>query len=294
MDARCAKGIAWACIEVPPPEDCPSSTPIAVHVLTLHAQAKHVGWMDFLGKEHYCQVRLQQMQQLAGVISSCTGSDEAVLVLGDFNFDARDSGELSMHQQILQKVTERSGPKDVIFEYHGEYPVTFAEVDRAGQPIETFLTLPENFYANRCLDHIYFWPPESNGRGRVRVCSCERQRMQVPHEHPHWLLTHISDHYGWSVKLILDEWPVTPIVSDQCLRSPASRSTSASTSTSDIEEVMKAGSLKQYQMPKIKPQLSSEDLCKKSSGDTRPLVHNLGLVTGADGHSDGLMFLFPV
>lgn len=250
-DAACAKGIAYACIEVPSPTNCPASKPIALHVVTLHAQAKHVGWMDLQGKEHYQQIRPKQMQQLADVVSLCAGDDEAVLALGDFNFDARDSGELAAHQSVLEKATNRSGPRDIVFEYHGEYPVTFAEVDCGGQPVETFLTLPENLYANRCLDHIYFWPPQDNSGSRVSVSACQRRSMEVPHDHPQgprWPFTHMSDHYGWAVELLLDKGPCTSIDPDHSLISLVNL-------RRDIESA-----LQHYQTPKCSPSTSRVDL----------------------------------
>lgn len=219
-DAWAAKGVVYARIDVPSPRPqngaaWPHTVPL--HVMTLHAQAKHVGWMDLNGIEEYRRVRLRQMEQLAEVIATRAGRD-AVLALGDFNFNAQEAPELALHQQILKSCKHPRPPIDVLLQSYGHYPATFAEVDAAGQPVESFLTMPENRGTPKCLDHVYFWPsapgsaPHCSLNGSITSVHCSVEPMRVPQlAYSPGSFTHLSDHYGLSVDLNVSwPWAVSP------------------------------------------------------------------------------------
>eukprot|EP00746_Dinoflagellata_sp_MGD_P025680 gnl/MRDRNA2_/MRDRNA2_160451_c0_seq1.p1 gnl/MRDRNA2_/MRDRNA2_160451_c0~~gnl/MRDRNA2_/MRDRNA2_160451_c0_seq1.p1 ORF type:complete len:471 (-),score=95.38 gnl/MRDRNA2_/MRDRNA2_160451_c0_seq1:154-1566(-) len=220
-DAFAAKGIVYARIEIPP-QDGRKGAAMPMHILTMHAQARHVGWMDFDGEDAYRAIRLQQMQQIADFISS-ESNGEAVLALGDFNFDARESKELAMHQKVLRSCKHPSAPIDVVAQTYGSYPATFGELDDKQEPIEKFLTLPENLGTPKCLDHAYFWPADisqtNQAWGLVKGLECMVDPMKIPSTFRSLEAmesTHISDHYGLCVDIgIIDasSCPASPVSS---------------------------------------------------------------------------------
>lgn len=206
-DSWAAKGLVCAKIEVhPPPGVC--QHPIPLHIVTLHAQASHRGWKDWKGPAEYSRVRVRQMHQVADVVAKrATKAGEAALVLGDFNFDARLKKDLTEHQEALKHTTCPDGPIDLVFETHGDHPVTHG-VD------ETFLTSFENQGVPECLDHVYWWPASSPAEGSIVAAECAMQTLEIenfPHEkRTAGLCTHISDHFGWSVDLIF-EWTCSSV-----------------------------------------------------------------------------------
>jgi endonuclease/exonuclease/phosphatase family metal-dependent hydrolase len=221
-DACAAKGIVYARIEIPPENGCTGAA-MPVNIITMHAQALHVGWMDFDGKQAYREVRLRQMRQVADFISS-EANGEAVLALGDFNFDARNAKDLALHQQVLRDCKHPSAPIDVISQTYGKHPSTFADVDENDEPIERFLTLEENKGSPKCLDHVYFWPAAISQTsqatwGAVKGLECMVDPMKIPDSFKSLEAlesTHISDHYGVCVDIgIIDvsSCPTTPVSS---------------------------------------------------------------------------------
>mmetsp|Transcript_97503 Transcript_97503/g.271244 ORF Transcript_97503/g.271244 Transcript_97503/m.271244 type:complete len:456 (-) Transcript_97503:40-1407(-) len=232
-DAWASKGILRALIEVPPPEnmtralDWPPPSPARLHMLTLHAQASHVGWQNTSGENKYRSIRLQQMQQLRDVVRDETGDGEAVLAVGDFNFDARDLQELSLHQAMLANGTGRSRPPvDVLSAtFDGDHPVTYGARNAAGGPNETFLTCKGLRTSEQCLDHVYYWPAEPWATGHPDIASGHstglahsgragfvlgqpRCDLEVcPYTGPTSGIgrrpTQISDHFGWAVEFEL-------------------------------------------------------------------------------------------
>lgn len=215
-DSWASKGIVHAVIEVPPPSEvlAPGATSphsVRLHIMTLHAQATHVGWLDQYGYDAYKRVRISQMQQIAKAVKTKAADGDAVVVLGDFNFDARNCREREIHQaQFSGCSTGRcEDPVDLIVNTLGCYPATYGDVDETGAPKEKFLTQQEALRSTECLDHVYFWPSR-----KPRSCSCcgeivcnptaileplEVSAASVPE------MTHVSDHYGWSVHVNM-EW----------------------------------------------------------------------------------------
>lgn len=180
-----------------------------IHILTMHAQTRHAGWMDLDGTEAYRQVRLRQMQQIADAISTLSGG-EAVLALGDFNFDACDATELALHRRILRQATHPSDPIDVFAHTFGSHLPTFAAIDENQEPIEKFLTLSESRGNPRCLDQVYFWPAGTSETswGRISGLECHLQPLEIPQKIRSLEAlesTHVSDHYGVSVDIGITE-----------------------------------------------------------------------------------------
>merc|ERR1712008_142966 len=141
----------------------PALQPVRLHVFTLHAQASHAGWHDTAGANKYREVRLSQMQQLAAAIKSEAADGEPVLLLGDFNVDARNSSELrSLQAEFADHFTGRScSPMDVVAStFNGKHPVTYGWRTDDGQLAEPFLTTSEAGDAPESLDHVYYWPKE--------------------------------------------------------------------------------------------------------------------------------------
>lgn len=229
-DAWASKGVIHALVEVPPPEGAsPGSHGVRLHVMTLHAQASHEGLLDFLQWGSGSQAaRLTQMEQIAQAVREQAADGEAVLVLGDFNFDARDTLELSAHQTVLFD-SERCGrpgpPVDVVLDACGGHPPTFGDVDEQSQPRETHLTQPLDLGSCECLDHVYFWPScvaaSCSLRGELGCPRCELAPLEVScAEVPG--LSRVSDHVGWSVELEA-EWPphgTSPDLACQCTCAP--------------------------------------------------------------------------
>lgn len=215
-DSWASKGIVHAIVEVPPPreavvEGATSSHSVRLHILTLHAQASHVGWLDQYGSDAYKRVRIGQMQQIAKTVKNRAADGDAVVVLGDFNFDARNCREREIHQaQFRGGTTGRAeAPVDLIVNTLGCYPATYGDVDEHGAPKEQYLTQKEAFKSMECLDHAYFWRSTKSpacgccgqivGNPWVQLEQLEVSEAGVPE------MTHVSDHYGWSVHIDM-EW----------------------------------------------------------------------------------------
>merc|ERR1719235_727090 len=67
-DTWASKGIVHALIDVMPADklsekDAVSIPPAKLHIITLHAQAAHLGWQDTAGVDLYRDVRIDQMRQ---------------------------------------------------------------------------------------------------------------------------------------------------------------------------------------------------------------------------------------
>lgn len=209
-DAWAAKGVVHALIEVSPPLStagaCTSVPASRLHVMSLHAQAEHTGWMNTRSSQTYRDVRLQQMKQFAEVVETVAQDGLPVLTLGDFNFDARDYDNLVLHQEVLGRVGNRHAlPMDVVASFHdGNHPPTFGLRDDSGAPAETFLTCHSSATSEECLDHVYFWPGEHNHISEiVRPVACERELCPYdgPCNEKDEKPTQVSDHLGWSVEL---------------------------------------------------------------------------------------------
>lgn len=225
-DSLASKGIVHALIEITPPppasthEGFTNSKPARMHVMTLHAQATHRGWEDTAGEETYQEIRREQVQQLAEVIRKEAADGESVLVLGDFNFDARNASELRIHQAELANSTGRSHPPlDVVAStFKGDHPATFAIRAETGEILEAFLTNSECPDDPECLDHVYYWPRElpneseaaNNTPGCCRTstprCRLEMCEYDGPCNRSGKKPTQVSDHSGWSVEMEFS-WP---------------------------------------------------------------------------------------
>mmetsp|Transcript_99440 Transcript_99440/g.176395 ORF Transcript_99440/g.176395 Transcript_99440/m.176395 type:complete len:427 (+) Transcript_99440:62-1342(+) len=249
-DALASKGILHALIDIMPPldglplEDAPILLPVRLHVFTLHAQASHHGWQNTSGAEKYRKVRLRQMQQLTQVIKREAADGEPVLVLGDFNFDARQPSELRRHQAEFGQDTGRSSPPlDVVAtSFDGNYPATYAWKTKDNKLAEPFLTTSQTPVFDQSIDHVYYWPKETAHAPRMQDTSCfmkghlgsisePRCRLEhCPYTGPansHGKMpSHVSDHCGWSVDMDLTwsdsacvEWATTsiPAVADCAL-----------------------------------------------------------------------------
>lgn len=229
-DSWAAKGVVHAQIEVAPPpvHSLPHTfgspplsllRPVRLHIFTLHAQASHSGWQNTSGEDSYRRIRIDQMKQFAEVVRSETSDGEAVLALGDFNFNARDERELLLHHQSFAHGTGRNQPPiDVLAaSFNGDHPATFGDCDDAGLPLETFLTNKSGRNCKECLDHVYYWPAETS-RARQWMaglsgmvagtprCSLERFPYTGPADRFGRRPTQVSDHAGWTTELQLS-WP---------------------------------------------------------------------------------------
>mmetsp|Transcript_27534 Transcript_27534/g.44199 ORF Transcript_27534/g.44199 Transcript_27534/m.44199 type:complete len:429 (-) Transcript_27534:272-1558(-) len=216
-DAWASKGILHALIDIMPPVDAMSLPPMRMHIFTLHAQASHHGWQNTAGASKYRKVRMRQMQQLAEVIRTEAADGEPVLVMGDFNFDARQVSELHFHQAELSHGTGRSGlPIDVVAAtFGGDHPATYAWRTEEGKLAEPFLTTNENAGFPQSIDHVYFWPKEADGLYRhagtsdrqdscitsisAPRCNLEPCPYTGPANQDGTRPSHVSDHCGWSV-----------------------------------------------------------------------------------------------
>jgi len=184
----------------------------------LHAQACHVGWHDTAGTHKYHDVRLGQMQHLAAVIKSEAADGEPVLLLGDFNVNARNSSELrSLQAEFADHLTGRSCfPMDVVATtFNGEHPATYGWKTDDGQLAEPFLTTKEANDIPESLDHVYYWPKECEldfnmigtsafKDGNLVTISNVRCNLELfPYKGPTnsrgKMPAHVSDHCGWSV-----------------------------------------------------------------------------------------------
>jgi endonuclease/exonuclease/phosphatase family metal-dependent hydrolase len=259
-DSFASKGVVQALLEVAPPVEVVEAAearaverpgfvpmlprPARLHVVTLHAQASHAGWQNTAGEDRYRSTRLEQMQQLAHVLREEAKDGEAVLAFGDFNFDARDLDELTLHQSRLALGTGRSKPPvDVLATtFGGDHPATFGLRDDFGRPLETFLTTRSLSATEQCLDHVYFWPAEPGAYGYPHqpegplglekvnphgfVHGEPRCRLEIcPYTGPASTTgerpTQVSDHFGWSVEFDLAwhlRWSLSPTIgrSDEC------------------------------------------------------------------------------
>jgi endonuclease/exonuclease/phosphatase family metal-dependent hydrolase len=216
-DAWASKGILHALIDIMPPADAMSLPPMRMHIFTLHAQASHHGWQNTAGASKYRKVRVRQMQQLAEVIRTEAADGEPVLVMGDFNFDAKQVSELHFHQAELSHGTGRSGlPVDVVAAtFGGDHPATYAWRTEEGKLAEPFLTTNENAGFPQSIDHVYFWPKEAGGLCRhagtsdwqdscitsisAPRCNLEPCPYNGPANQDGTRPSHVSDHCGWSV-----------------------------------------------------------------------------------------------
>lgn len=214
-DAWAHKGIVHALIEIPAPCQGLNGEFHAahLHIITLHAQAEHRGWQDIKGVEAYRDVRISQMRQLAEFVNEKSTDGNAVLVLGDFNFDARNILEREKH--LAEWKEQNQAHVDVIYDSFKCHPPTFGAVNDDGQPIETYLTQVQCQCQNECLDHVYFWPgtdsfPFCTCKGEVLKPRCSPDHFTTSHcDQP--LLTHVSDHLGWGVDV-----PVKWTVGETC------------------------------------------------------------------------------
>jgi hypothetical protein len=172
------------------------------------------------------------MQQLAEVIKKEAGDGEAVLVLGDFNFDARQKAELHSHQAELCHGTGRScRPVDIVAAtYDGDHPATYGWRTNGDKLAEPFLTSTEALDAEQSIDHVYYWPRETRDVPENRIVtnvavSEPRCRLQTcPYEGPTnekgEMPAHVSDHCGWSVEIDL-KWNHLPSLSPDVIRENA-------------------------------------------------------------------------
>jgi endonuclease/exonuclease/phosphatase family metal-dependent hydrolase len=238
-DAWASKGILHALIDVMPPVDAMALPPLRMHVITLHAQAAHVGWQDTAGADKYRRVRMRQMRQLAQVIKSEAADGEPVIVMGDFNFDARILSELCSHQAELSHDTGRKClPVDVVAAtFDGDHPATFGWRTEEGELAEPFLTTTEEEGIGQSLDHVYYWPkegadiPKADGiwnRQHSYITSVSEPKCSLepcPYNGPSGSdgksPFHVSDHCGWSVATNLT-WTLRPDVENALHPQPAS------------------------------------------------------------------------
>mmetsp|Transcript_27536 Transcript_27536/g.44208 ORF Transcript_27536/g.44208 Transcript_27536/m.44208 type:complete len:428 (-) Transcript_27536:272-1555(-) len=215
-DAWASKGILHALIDIMPPVDAMSLPPMRMHIFTLHAQASHHGWQNTAGASKYRKVRMRQMQQLAEVIRTEAADGEPVLVLGDFNFDAKEVPELHSHQAELSHTGRTRLPVDVVgATFDGEHPATYAWRTTEGKLAEPFLTTTENVGFPQSLDHVYYWPKEADDRLRHDGILDQQDKCITSISEPRCNLepcpyngpagkdgkrpSHVSDHCGWSV-----------------------------------------------------------------------------------------------
>lgn len=224
-DALASKGILHALIDIMPPldglpaEGGPLLHPVRLHVFTLHAQASHHGWQNTSGSEKYRRVRVHQMQQLTQVIKREAADGEPVLVLGDFNFDARQPSELRRHQAEFGHDSGRcSLPLNVVAtSFNGDYPATYAWTTEDDKLAEPFLTTSQTPILEQSIDHVYYWPRETVHaptihdmsyltKSRFGTISEPRCRLEhCPYTGPAnrngQKPSHVSDHCGWSVDM---------------------------------------------------------------------------------------------
>lgn len=232
-DAYASKGIVHALIEIEHPCNAmPSVTnpntlqPARLHVMTLHAQASHVGWQNTSSSTKYDEIRLGQTRQVAEVIRTEAGDGESVLVLGDFNFDARNESELRLHQAELQRCGRKVAPVDVVASsFEGDHPATYGLRNETGDLVEKFLTTTGTLEHEQCLDQVFYWPRESESRPQLLDGTCDHtvvvsqvqcRRELCEYDGPANMFGKkpklVSDHCGWSVHMDFS-WPeVLPVV----------------------------------------------------------------------------------
>jgi hypothetical protein len=161
------------------------------------------------------------MKQLANVVRTEARDGNAVLIVGDFNFNARDERELQLHQAQFEFGNDRKTPPvDVISAtFEGDHPATFGVTNSQGRPNETFLTNKDSVASNECLDHVYFWRSErlvpsfavdalDGDVDAIPSCSLEVLPMDRLIEKGGLGPTQVSDHCGWSIDMKLVWKPV--------------------------------------------------------------------------------------
>lgn len=140
------------------------------------------------------------MRQLADVIRTHAADGEPVLALGDFNFDACISADLADHRAELANAGRSQPPIDVVEASFGHHPGTFGWKTPEGELAEPFLTTTEALPDEQCLDHVYYWPPESEpaseGAAVISDVSCSWEDCPITNpcyskgDRP----SHVSDH----------------------------------------------------------------------------------------------------
>ncbi|KAI8867084.1 DNase I-like protein [Ramicandelaber brevisporus] len=193
-DWMCAKGALYARVAVNNDNDNGNdgSKTNHVHIFTTHTQASYNVVRSLDNK--YAQIRLQQLTILHKFIADQVSSSdivngEPILVLGDFNVDARgselinvvhDTSGISAHHgyysdsrncaavSVRDHAIEYDAmiPKnspvidlcDVIYEQYGEHPVTFGDIlklpDGSVVPRESAITGENGYRSCQCLDYI--------------------------------------------------------------------------------------------------------------------------------------------
>jgi len=187
------------------------------------------------------------------VIRSEAADGEPVLVMGDFNFDARNLSEVRRHRAELNKETGRSAVLvDIVASSHsGDHPSTYAWTTQSNALAEPFLTTTEHD-GEQCLDHVYFWPKESMSAATGDEPLIEQETFAVTVSQPTARVddclyvgptnrygerpSHVSDHRGWSVEMDIT-WPCATSVSSPataCGNSPPCCASADQVEASDV------------------------------------------------------------
>lgn len=172
-----------------------------VHLFCTHAQASYPTH-DLSKHLMYKEVRQEQMGHIRRMIKQkVTKSSELVMIMGDFNTDAKEKLKPSKfnvpikceYKQMTEILSGGWEDKlsDLVLEAYGYHPNTYGRTDEHGKPIETVLSHRNENALEKAIDYIFAMNVESSNF-RVDALRTRVEDFRVTG----YDFSHLSDHAG--------------------------------------------------------------------------------------------------
>ena len=189
-DSLVANGCLYTCIEL---------NGLPIHIYSSHLQSDTS--LRTMGAKPGSQSgpRMLQVGEMATFMEQCQGkdhADDAVIICGDLNIDARNPDMHAEYGDMLAKLrmTDLYHQNDLGRKF-ADFPITLGDVRIAPSgeelPFETTLTQSGDYCTKQCVDYILF---RQDAAGRVSASQALVEKFE-PNDKNAGFLT-LSDHYG--------------------------------------------------------------------------------------------------